>query len=108
MENKFNIGQLDTLVTLQSCVMSKGTQGQKVMSFTDYGQVWAQVTRTVSESVNDLNLEAGSTVSLMCYKVASLTTRWRVKISNRSYEILDIDPISRTSPVNRLTLHAIE
>ena len=42
------------------------------------------------------------------YKVKPLTTRWRVVVEGRSYEITGIDPISRVSPLCHLTLHAVD
>ena len=41
-------------------------------------------------------------------KVKGLTTRWRVVVEERSYEITGIDPISRVSPLCHLTLHAVD
>ena len=102
------IGEMDTLVTLQSCRITRGNQGQKVMTFTDYRDVWARVERTVDESVGDGNLEAGHTATLMIYKVQNLDTRWRVVIGGKPFGITAIDPISRLSPLCNLTVQAID
>jgi len=108
MENRINIGQLDTLVLLRSCVITYGRQGAKKYTFQDYGQVYAKVERTVSETVTNTNLEEGQEITLTIYKVQDLTTRWRVVVDGRSYEITAIDPISRVSPLCQLTLHAVD
>ena len=107
MENRVNIGELDTLVTLKQAAISSGTQGEKKFTFTDYGEVFAKVERNVSELVSDTNLEEGQYIRLTIYKVPALTTRWQVVVSGRSYEITAIDPVSRFSPVCVLNLHAV-
>lgn len=42
------------------------------------------------------------------YKVAALTTRWRVVLDGKTYAITAIDPISRVSPLCELTLNIVE
>lgn len=108
MENRINIGLMDTLVLLRSCTITYGAQGAKKYVFEDYDRVFAQVDRNVSESVTNTNLEEGQEITLTIYKVAPLTTRWRVVVEGRTYEITGIDPISRVSPVCHLTLHAVD
>lgn len=108
MENWINIGELDTLVLLRSCVITYGAQGAKKYSFQDYGEVYANVEREASENVTNTNLEEGQEITLTIYKVKTLTTRWRVVVEGRSYEITGIDPISRVSPFCKLTLHAVD
>ena len=103
MENKINFGELDTLVLLRSCVITYGTQGAKKYTFQDY-----EVDRNVAENVTNTNLEEGQEITLTIYKVKALTTRWRVVVEGRSYEITGIDPISRVSPLCHLTLHAVD
>lgn len=102
------IGEMDTLVTLQSCVMTRGSQGQKQFSFADYRDVWARVERNVDEQVGDGNLEAGHTATLLIYKVPALDTRWRVVLEGKPWGITAIDPISRLSPVCNLTIQSID
>ena len=108
MENRINIGELDTLVTIQKVTKAIGTQGENVTVFTDHSRVYAKVDRDVAESVNDMNYEAGQTVLLTIYKIPALTSRWRVIIGDTPYEIRNIDPISRISPLYTLTLGSIE
>jgi len=108
MENKINIGELDTKVLLRSCVISYGKQGAKKYTFQDHSEVFAKVEREVAENVTNTNLEEGQEITLTIYKVASLTTRWRVVVEGRTYEISGIDPISRVSPLCHLTLHAVD
>ena len=108
MENRINFGELDTLVLLRSCVITYGTQGAKKYNFQDYAEVYAKVDRNASENVTNTNLEQGVNITLTIYKVAALTTRWRVVVEGRSYEITGIDPISRISPLCHLTLHAVD
>ena len=108
MENRINFGELDTLVLLRSCVITYGAQGAKKYTFQDYDRVYAKVDRNVSENVTNTNLEQGVDITLTIYKVAALTTRWRVDVEGKTYEITGIDPISRISPLCHLTLHAVE
>ncbi len=108
MENRINIGELDTKVLLRSCEISYGKQGAKKYTFQDYAEVYAKVDRNVSENVTNTNLEEGQEITLTIYKVVALTTRWRVVVEGRSYEITGIDPISRVSPLCHLTLHAVD
>jgi head-tail adaptor len=108
MENRINIGELDTLVTLQTAVQTIGAQGESVTTFRDHSRVYAKVDRTVNEMVSDGNYEAGQDIALTVYKVPSLTTRWRVVVDGKPYEIRSIDPVSRVSPLCTLSLAAIE
>ena len=108
MENRINIGELDTKVLLRSCVITYGAQGAKKYTFQDYAEVFAKVDRNVSESVTNTNLEQGVDITLTIYKVAALTTRWRVVVAGKAYEVTGIDPISRVSPLCHLTLHAVD
>ena len=108
MENRINFGELDTLVLLRSCVITYGAQGAKKYTFQDYAEVYAKVERNISESVTNTNLEQGVDVSLTIYKVAALTTRWRVVIEGKTYSVTGIDPISRVSPLCVLSLSIVE
>lgn len=107
MDNYINIGTLDTLVTIQQCVITQGKQGGKSYTFSDYSNVYANIDRRINEQVSIGNLEEGDYVSLTIYKIPDLTTRWRVKFSGRVYEITGIDPIDRLSSLCVLTLHDI-
>lgn len=108
MDNRINIGELDTLVLLRSCTITKGAQGAKKYTFQDYDRVYAKVERTVTETVTNTNLEEGQEISLTIYKVKALTTRWRVVVEGRTYEVTGIDPISRYSNFCILSLHAVD
>ena len=108
MENRINIGELDTKVLLRSCEITYGAQGAKKYTFRDYAEVFAKVDRNVSESVTNTNLEQGVDITLTIYKVAALTTRWRVVLDGKAYEVTGIDPISRVSPLCHLTLNIVE
>lgn len=107
MENRINIGELDTKVLLRSCEITYGAQGAKGYTFKDYAEVFAKVDRNVSESVTNTNLEQGVDITLTIYKVMALTTRWRVVLDGKAYEITGIDPISRVSPLCHLTLNIV-
>lgn len=107
MENRINIGELDTLVTVMRCTQSTGSQGEKQFIFSFYGDVYAKVDRNVSETISNTNLEEGDYVQLTIYKIPELTTRWQIVLHGRNYEITGIDPVSRVSPLCVLTIHAI-
>lgn len=108
MENKINIGELDTLVTLYQATQTRGEQGQKKFSFTKFRDVFAKLDRDVSESVSYDNLEAGDNIVITIYKVPEMTTRWRVLIGSQYYEISSIDPVSRMSPLCRVSISAVD
>lgn len=108
MENRINIGEMDTLVQLYSVTMGKGNQGQLSKVLTLHSSVFAKVERDLGESVVDYNLEQGDTVRLTVYKVPALTTRWEVRLDGRMYGISSIDHIARTSPLCVLTLHTMD
>ncbi len=107
MENKFNIGTLDTLVTIQKCIITRGDEGDKRYTFTDFANVYANVDLRANEQVSEGNLEQGESITMTIYKIAELTTRWRVKYDGNLYEITGIDLLERVSPVCTLALHYI-
>ena len=104
----FNTGDLDTLVTIQQCVISYGSEGQKTYTFTDFRDVYANVDRRFSEQVSVGNLEDSDYITLTIYKIPELTTRWRVKIGSQSYEISAIDMGDRLSPFCVLSIKAVD
>ena len=107
MENRVNIGELDTLVTVRSCVITSGQEGAKQFTYSHFRDVYAKVERNVNETVANTNLEEGDYVQLTIYKIPQLTTRWQIVLEGREYEITGIDPISRVSPVFVLSIHSI-
>lgn len=108
MENNINIGELDTLVVIQKAIVTQGTQGNRKTGYAEHSRVWAKVERNISEMVSNANLEEGNMIELTCYKIPELTTRWRVVVDSLPYEITAIDPVSRISPLNVLSLRAID
>ena len=107
MESRFNLGEMDTLVTVRKGVQFTGSQGEKKFIYSFYRNVYAKVERNVSETIADTNLEQGAYIQLTIHKIPELTTRWQIVLAGRDYEITGIDPISRISPVCVLTIHAI-
>jgi head-tail adaptor len=107
MENKINIGELDTLITIQEALFTQGLQGNKKIEYVNHSRVWAKVERNISESISNDNLEEGNSLQVTCYKIPSLTTRWRIIVEGMPYDVIGIDPISRVSPLNILSLRAI-
>lgn len=107
MESRINIGELDTLVTLQECAISTGDVAQKRYTFTEHSKVWAKLERNIDEMVLSDNLSARETIRATIYKIAALTTRWRVVVDGISYTITAIDPISRFSRLCTLTLQRL-
>ena len=57
METRVNIGDLDTLVTIQLREQTVGSQGQRSWTVTASHEVFASVSRNISESVGSDNLE---------------------------------------------------
>ena len=108
MESRFNLGELETLVTVNRSVQSSGTQGEKEFTYIFFRDVYAKVERNVSDMVSNTNLEEGDYVQLTIHKIPELTTRWQIVLDGVDYEITGIDPVSRISPVCVLSLHSIK
>lgn len=108
MTTNADIGNMDKLVTLQACVITRNAQGAKVKTYADFRKVWAKIDYSADEQVAYGNLEAGNVIYLTIYKVRELDTRWRVLIDNVAWEISSIDTIERLSAVCRLTLNSIK
>jgi head-tail adaptor len=104
----FNTGSLDTLVTINSCVITMDAEGGKKYSFPKFRDVYANVDRRVSEQVSIGNLEGGDYISLTIYKIPELDSTWQVVVESRKYEITAIDLGDRLSPFCTLTLHAVD
>ena len=103
-----DIGSLDTLVTVMQAVITQGDRGQKTITYGQHSEVYAGIRASTDEVVNNSNLEQGEDLTLTIYKIAGLTTRWRILIHGKPYEIRSIDPIDRISPLCELGLHAID
>lgn len=108
MESRFNLGELETLVTVNRCTQSTGSQGEKEFTYSFFRDVYAKVERNVSDMVANTNLEEGDYVQLTIHKIPELTTRWQIVLDGVDYEITGIDPVSRISPVCVLSLHSIK
>jgi len=108
MENRVNIGELDTKMTLKSVTQTIGTRGEVMETVGTSYNVWAKIERNIDEMITDQNLEARQMLSATTYKIPALTTRWKAEVGAKTYEITSIDPISRISPLNVLTLRAID
>lgn len=108
MENSINIGELDTLVLVQKCILTHGSQGQKRQQWQDHSQIFAKVERNIDEMVSNGNLEEGNTLELTCYKIRELTIDWRIVVDGYPYQITGINPISRVSPLCIISLKAID
>lgn len=108
MENKLNIGAMDTLVQLVPMYQSRGPRGEKIWTPGEPRPVFAHLEANVDEAVGDGNLGADRVVVATVYKVADLTTRWRVMANGQTFEIQSIDPVSRVSPLCQLTLNSLD
>lgn len=108
MENNINIGELDTLVTLEKGEVTAGAQGNKRLEFSFHSRVWAKVERNINEMVGNSNLEEDNSIELTCYKVKDLNRNWRVIVDGLPYEITAISPISRVSPLCVLSLKGVD
>lgn len=108
MENKINLGELDTLVLVQKCVITNGSEGEKVMTYVTHSRPFVKIQRTARESVVNGNLEEGQSLYITMYKIPEMTTRWRIVVDDAPYEISSIDMISRISPLCNVSLSAIE
>lgn len=108
MADSFRIGDMDTVVVVQGCEVTRGAEGEKVMVYSEHSRPFAKIERTISEAVSHDNLEEGNTLTLTMYKIHDMTTRWRVLIDDVPYEITAIDPIARMSAFCELTVTSID
>lgn len=108
MENKLNIGEMDTLIQLVPMTQSTGAEGEKVWTAGTPRNVFAKLESSIDETIGDSNLEADRIVVATVYKVPDLNTRWRVIANGQTFEIRSIDPISRVSPLCQLTLNSLD
>jgi len=108
MENKLNIGEMDTLIQLVPMTQSTGAEGEKVWTAGTPRNVFAKLESNIDETIGDSNLEADRIVVATVYKVPDLNTRWRVIANGQTFEIRSIDPISRVSPLCQLTLNSLD
>jgi len=103
-----NMGDFDQLVKVQSCTITTGSQGAKKYTFTDHLDVWAKVESNAQEMSNNSNWEESQYITITCYKIPNITTRWRIKVNGMPYEITSIDTIERISPYCIINLKAID
>lgn len=108
MENRINIGELDTMVALFVPQASRGPEGEKQAQFTMHSEVFAKIDRDVTDQLAYDNFDGKDNASLTIYKVPGMTTRWQVGIDGHMYEILSIDPISRVSPLCLINVQSID
>lgn len=104
----FNTGDLDTLVTINRCTITRDAEGGKKYAFSKFRDVYANVDRNISEQVNIGNLEGGDYINLTIYKIPELDTTWQVVVKGQQYEITNINLGDRLSPFCTLTLHAVD
>ena len=103
-----NTGELDTLVTINRCVITKDDEGGKKSAYTHFRDVYAKVDRRIDEQVSIGNLEGGDYIGLTIYKIPELDSTWQVVVDGQRYEITGIDLLERISPFCTLTLHAVD
>ena len=108
MDNRVNIGELDTLVTFYSVERTIGDQGQKTVRRTQHCRLFAKLEPLTDEYVSDDNLEARTGMTVTTYKVPGMNTRMELEIGGVPYEIKGIDPIDRMSPFCIITASTIE
>jgi head-tail adaptor len=108
MENRINIGELDTRISVLRYTETRGAESELKKTWVEHSAPYAKVERETSEQISMGNLEERQVLTVTMYKILELTTRWRIAVAGQPYEISDIDPISRISPLCVLTVHAID
>lgn len=108
MENKINIGELDTLITLFAPAAGIGSEGEKFSTYTEHSQVFARIERNIADQLAFDNYDGRDIAAISIYKISTMNTRWQVEISGRRYEVLSIDPVSRVSPFCVVSLQSID
>lgn len=105
---RVNIGELDTLVTVWIIDIERGDRGEKKYVASEHSKVFAKIEKSSDESVSNTNLESVQSATATIYKIAGLTTRWQLSIRGVKYSIEAINPISRISPFCELSIRRIE
>jgi len=108
MENKYNIGTFDTLVTLYAPTASMGSEGEKKSTYSVHSQVYANVDREITDQLAFDNFDGEDNAAIIIYKVRGMNTRWQVGISGHLYEVVSIDTVSRVSPVCVVSIKSID
>lgn len=103
-----DLGGFVTLVSIQQPTVSRGSQGERLVTYSQVAEVYGELTEDLGESLGDDNFESVSTLAFTTYKVDGLTTRWRAVIDNKAYDIINVEMINRMSPYCRLTLRALD
>lgn len=108
MENRINIGEMDTLIKVYSCTIDRAAQAEKKFTYSLHSEVFAKVEQDVEESVSNTNLEAVASGTVTIYKIPGMTTRWQLDIHGVRYVIEGIDPVSRISALCRVSVRKLE
>lgn len=106
--DRVNIGEMDTLVTVYRVEITRGSGGEKKSVPHLHSRVYAKIEQNADESVSNTNLESVYSATATVYKIQGLTTRWQIGIKGVQYSIQAINPISRISPFCELSIRRIE
>ena len=107
MTPNVNIGEFEEIVSLYYCNTTKDQRGAKVEEYIFCGRHMAKVEIGTAESDADFNVYSERTITLTLYKVAPVSTRWRVGWHDRMYNIRSIDPGDRISPFMVITAEEV-
>lgn len=98
---------LDEVIDLYSWSLTRGSEGQKIETYTPAGKVFARVSPSTFGAVVDDNAESKESCSVEMYKRRDVTTRWRVKWRGRMYDITSIDMGERLSPMMTIQMSEV-
>jgi len=101
------LGTFDESLTLCEWKLSRGSEGQKVETYTDLAQVYGNVLPTVVEGVYSDNQEAKQSAVALIYKRTDISSRWRVRWRGKYYNIVAMDMLTRLSPYMKLTIEEV-
>lgn len=102
-----NIGTFEEKLELWKLTQTRGTDGEKIESFSKAATVYGDVSWLTSESVEDGNQAAKRSATVTMYKRTDIDTRWQIKWGSVTFEISSISPDERLSPFTEITVREV-
>lgn len=99
-----NIGAFEDKLELYTLTQTRGSEGEKIESFSLMATVYGNVSVSTTESVESDNQAAKMSATITIYKRTDITTRWQIKWGSVVFEITSIVPDERLSPFMQISV----
>lgn len=92
MSDTVNIGEFDCVITFLTPLTTKTSAGAISTEWKDGKKVYASVEEgAINEDVNDnLNMIGDITIEITMYRLANISTQWRLRYLDNVYDITSI------------------